>query len=302
MNDELSPVLFVVGMARSGTSLLSELLFAHFDYGMGPESSFIPYFARRLSKYGDLGNPLNLHRLVHDVSRCETLEIARSVYPVEERFDVSPDLILANMVSPGFGGVVRSVLQCMATAQNRTRLGAKLPMFWRHIDLLEDLFGDTARYLWIVRDGRDVALSLMKQQWGEKSAHACARHWVRSMVSLRRAAELLGERLLIVRYEHLLSAPGAVISQMNEFTGKALGSDEVCSVAQQVQSRLMAENHSKWRDEMTVDQIRVFEAIASAELEEWGYELGFDRPRVTGVEHLRFTVQEWLRRLRGIRR
>lgn len=286
-------------MARSGTSLVSELLFNHFDYGMGPESSFIPEFSRKLRRYGDLRDSANLQRLAEDISRCEALEIARSVYPIGERFDVSPELILARMTTSGFSGIVRSILQCMADAQHRGRLGTKLPMFWKHIDLLEELFGQSARYLWVVRDGRDVALSLMKQPWGEKSAHACARHWVKSMESLRRTRQTIqGDRLLIVQYENLLSSPGDVLGRINQFTGVGLTETEVEAAVCQIRSQLAAENHAKWRNEMTPDDLRIFEGLASAHLKEWGYEVATKCPRISGIEHARFIVQEWLRRFR----
>jgi hypothetical protein len=296
---EARTILFVVGMARSGTSLLAELLFTHFDHGMGPEGSFIPEFFRKLRRYGDLQNPANLDHLVRDVARCEALEIARSTYPVGERFDVSPELILTNLGPPTYSGVVRSVLECMATAQGRSRLGTKLPMFWKHIELLEDLFGESARYLWIVRDGRDVALSLMKRRWGEKSVYACAHHWVRSMESLHQARQMLGNgRLLIVKYENLLTAPDGVIDSINEFIEAGLSVPSTQAIARQIRSGELANNHGKWQNEMKPDEVRIFEALASRYLDEWGYELASDHPQVSSLEHVRFSMQEWLRRLR----
>lgn len=286
-------------MARSGTTLLAELLFKHFDYGMGPEGSFIPEFSSKLKKYGDLRKQANLNRLVDDVVRCEALEIARSIYPIGERFDVSRELILANLDQRTFSGVVRSVLRCMAALQGRGRLGTKLPMYWKHIDLLESLFGDSARYLWIVRDGRDVALSLMQRPWGEKSAYACARHWVRSMESLRQAMRKLGtDRLLIVKYEDLLTSSDEVIDSINRFIGSGLSAQRTHAIANKICSGELAKNYGKWRDKMSVDEIRIFEALASRYLDEWGYELASDHPHVSSLEHVRFTMHEWLRRLR----
>jgi len=291
-------ILFVTGMARSGTSLLAELLFTHFDYGMGPEGSFIPEFSRKLRRYGDLRQPANLDRLIRDVTRCEALEIARSIYPTGERFDVSPELILANLDSPTYSGVVASVLKCMATAQGRRRLGTKLPMYWKHIGLLDNLFGERARYLWIVRDGRDVALSLMKRPWGEKSVYACARHWVRSMESLHQAKQRLGNgRLLILKYENLLTSPDEVIDRIDDFIESGLSVGSMHAIVRQIRSGELAGNYGKWRREMKLDEIRIFEALAARYLDAWGYERASNRPHVSSLEHVRFTIQEWLRRL-----
>lgn len=289
-------------MARSGTSLLAELLFRHFDYGMGPEGSFIPEFFKKLHRYGDLRDPGNLDRFIADVSQCEALEIARSTYPINERFDVSPELILANLSSPTFGGVIVSVLKCMATAQGRSRLGTKLPMYWKQINMLEELFGKNARYLWIVRDGRDVALSVMKRPWGENSVYACARHWVRSMQRLRQARKMLdNRRLLIVKYENLLTSPDEVIGSIDKFVGAGLRVPNMNAISGEIRLGELAENFGKWQNEMSVDEIRIFEALGSRYLDEWNYELTVNNPKVSSLEHVRFTTREWLRRLRQAR-
>ena len=82
-------ILFVFGAARSGTTLLNQLLYHHFGYGTGAEGTFIAEFAKKLSNYGSLENEKNLNRLIQEISRCEMLNIARYKYK-QSAFDVTP--------------------------------------------------------------------------------------------------------------------------------------------------------------------------------------------------------------------
>ena len=174
-------ILFVFGTARSGTTFLNNILDQWFDYGMGPEENFVPFFSRRLWRYGELSKAVNLARLVDDISHCKMLEIPRSKYPPGVRFDVTPELIHEHLLEPTYAGVVYSVFECMAELQHRKRVGNKNPSYWAHLDLLAQLFPSQAKYLCIVRDGRDVALSRMKLKWGRTSVFACARTLVESL-------------------------------------------------------------------------------------------------------------------------
>jgi hypothetical protein len=102
---EDKPILFVFGAARSGTTILNNLLYRHFGYGMGPEGTFIARWAQRLPSYGDLGDDANLRRLAADLSECRMLHIARHNYR-RNPFDVTPDLILRKLRQRSYSGVV----------------------------------------------------------------------------------------------------------------------------------------------------------------------------------------------------
>src|SRR3546814_16661189 len=71
------PILFVFGAARSGTTILNNLLYRHFSYGMGPEGTFVAEWAKRLPRYGDLGADANLRRLVTEIAECRMMHIVR---------------------------------------------------------------------------------------------------------------------------------------------------------------------------------------------------------------------------------
>ncbi len=47
----------------------------------------------------------------------------------------------------------------------------------QYLDEIEAYFGDEARYIYLFRDGRDVAVSLRKAVVGEKHFYHIAREW-----------------------------------------------------------------------------------------------------------------------------
>ncbi len=75
------------------------------------------------------------------------------------------------------------------------------------IPLLARLFPD-AQFVHILRDGRDVALSLAGQLWGQKSAFTAARYWRRCVEAGLEDGRALGAgRYHELTYEELLATP-----------------------------------------------------------------------------------------------
>jgi omega-hydroxy-beta-dihydromenaquinone-9 sulfotransferase len=108
----------------------------------------------------------------------------------------------------------------------------------RRIRLLASIF-PAARYLHLVRDGREVTQSLASVEWwdrhtvwwdgrtplemeqaGEPRLTICARNWVREMEELQRQlAAIEPARLLTLRFEELLADPLRHLQRVTEFLG-----------------------------------------------------------------------------------
>jgi hypothetical protein len=206
-------------------------------------------------------------------------------------------MLMERIEAPTYSQVVRAVLRSVAELQRKSRLATKYPLFWRCTDLLESLFPGVARYLWIVRDGRDAALSLMKQPWGQRSTYACARHWMESLNALDAFQRRMDStRLLVIRYEDLLMDPLATLSRVDAFVDARLANDHLSAIADRIRASPLATNFGKWRTSMTPEDHRVFEGIAGEGLDKFGYARLASDPRVRWYEHVRYTCAEYLRR------
>lgn len=223
LKDPTKEILFIFGTARSGTTYLNGLIDRWFGYGMGPEGHFVAQFARKLRRYGDLSVEGNLRHLAQDVSNCGMLEIVRSKWGETARFNVTAEWIMREVSEPSYAAVVYAVFRCVAQGQHKEHVGNKDPGYWECLPLLHGLFPTQARYLSIVRDGRDVVLSTMRMPWGQKSAYICSHTWARSLEATDVFARSIDpDRFLQIRYEDLLDHPYDTIDRLGRFLGRSL--------------------------------------------------------------------------------
>lgn len=105
---------------------------------------------------------------------------------------------------------IRVLFATYAAQQGKPRYGDKTPGYVRELPLLADLF-EEARFVHVLRDGRNVALALMEVEWARRRAtrgiETMAEFW-RTNVELGIAAgRNLPDRYLEVRYERIVADP-----------------------------------------------------------------------------------------------
>ncbi len=272
---QIGPVLFVLGSPRSGTTLLSRILLYYFDYGMGPEGHWIVPFAKRLGRFGDLEEPQNLRRLVEAVLSEEMFKIVRERYERAHGWamDVTPEMVLEALPERSYRGVVYAALLCLTKELRRSRVGNKNPGFTQDLDVLDRLFPTEAKYLCVVRDGRDVTLSMKEQPWGQNSWYANARFWAECCEKIERfRSRMPPERLLLVRYEDLLRDPEGSSRTIEEFLDHRLSDADRARLVEEITQGSRSRNFDKWRDRMKPYHHRLFESAAGKWLEYYAYE------------------------------
>jgi Sulfotransferase family len=269
-----APVI-VLGVRRSGTTLLRVMLDRHRLLAVPDESYFVPQLARRHR------SPVDPLAFEDDLRRLPTLvEWGLSAEAVAER------------LRPGLttGEAIAAVFQTYAAARRKPRWGDKTPLYMQHLPLLERLFPD-AVYVHLVRDGRDAALSflsvppgIMTEGWGHpRDAAGFACQWATEV----RAARALGDRVgpgryLEVRYEALVARPEEELRRICAFAGLEydpellgyVGNTE--SASKEHQQRLNEPPRVGVRDfrtEMSAADREAFESVAGDLLGALGYEV-----------------------------
>jgi hypothetical protein len=273
-----APVL-VLGVSRSGTTLLKEMLDCHSALAIPSESYFIPQLWDR---HGDRSSA---EEVVEDLGR-----IAR----VRE-WGVTADDVRARLPPDArFNDVVDAVYRSYAEARGKRRYGDKTPSYMQHLDLLERVF-PTAQYVHIVRDGRDACLSFLAMKRKPRfnlgrprrlAEFACA--WRLEVEGAQRFGARLGpERYLELRYEDLVAEPEARLHEVCGFLGLELEPAQLEYHRDVDPARLqdhprLAEPPRKdvrrWRDEMSPAGQELFEAIAGGLLSQLGYERAVPAP------------------------
>lgn len=292
-------ILFVFGAARSGTTYLGRILEDVFDFGMGPEGHFVPEFSKKLGKYGNLEASSNMERLVSDVSKSSMLTIMRDQWREEIRTDITPQMIRSGLPKKNYGGLVSSVFHCVAREQGKTRVGNKNPDYWRCLDLIEDIVPARARYLHIVRDGRDVAMSNMKMQWGQDNIFASAKTWRNCVSTTARFADRVGsDRFLEIRYEDLLEQPESTIGQLASFIGVGPPANYLQSLNRKPKTSPKQGNYGKWETGLSSDEKRIYEAVAGDYLRRYGYHTELESPRIGLIENFAMSAGELWRKIK----
>lgn len=194
--------VFVVGAARSGTTLLSVLLDRHSQLTMTPETGFY----RELAPWLRLAPFVGVEFLLRRWRRLPELGL-------------TPAQLSARCGrSPQPGALFNAMLDLYAEAQQKPRAGEKTPL---HLRYLPQIFRDfpQARILCIYRDGRDAALSLQSMPWGPKKLETAAEAWLKAIHLMQESAAAYPAQFLTVRYETLLADPQAQLNAVMQFIG-----------------------------------------------------------------------------------
>lgn len=284
------PAPFIVGVPRSGTTLLRLMCDAHPGLSIPPEMGFMPAVA------GLRGRGAGLRRAFFEaVTGMESWDDANLPRAAFGRAlsEVEPFTV---------GEGVRAFYRLYAARFGKARWGDKTPAYCLHMDKIEKVLPE-ARFVHIIRDGRDVALSL-RGLWfspGERVEQQAElwRNWILTARRLGRRRRHYTE----VRYEELVADPAAVLRKVCDFVGLGYDPrmekyyessparlDEVKTMYRggalliTKQERLYNQRFAarppepsrvfRWRAEMDAEARRRFTAVAGDLLEELGYDAG----------------------------
>ena len=146
--------------------------------------------------------------------------------------------------------------------------------------------GISPYYIYIYRDGRDVALSFMKAIVGPKHIYYLAKKWEQEQsLSLLAEKTIPAARFIRIQYEELIHSPLDVMKKLCRFLGvrftdevfEYFHSDESINTAKSgemwknVVRPIMPDNHDKFRREFTEEQLKIFERAAGSMLHQLGY-------------------------------
>ena len=281
---------FVVGTDRSGTTLLRLMLNEHPRLHIPRESWFV----------SDLMDVLPAGRPLSDAELRFACDVIARHWRWRD-WEIADARLRAAVCAPpraDLAGVVDRVFHLGAGPAGKPRWGDKTPGYVEEVGRLHHLF-PRARFLHIVRDGRDVCLSLRPLGWRGRTTVDLARYWTESVQGAAAAGRALGpERYLELRYEDLVLETEASLRAVCRFLGEDFhermlsfherADREIAPWEKTLHAKLSraprASDVGRWRREMPRTERAVFEALAGAALEQAGYALAF--PRSAGAQRL----------------
>jgi hypothetical protein len=219
--ESANPYVFIVGAARSGTTLLQRMLDAHPMLAVVNETYWLRRRFREQAGLTPEGfvTPALLPQL-----------LASPRFPRMGMTEHDLVGLLSEERSVRYDRFVARIFDLYAGRQGKALAGDKTPGYVRRIGQMHDLW-PRARFVHIVRDPRDVCLSMLEWRSGERTAGqfgtwemdpviSTALYWRYSVGMGREAGQTLGPALYHeVRYEDLVVSPERELEQICEFLG-----------------------------------------------------------------------------------
>src|SRR5688500_14557232 len=185
------PAPFVVGAARSGTTMLRLMLDAHSELAIPPETQFVPELIDASKEPG--ANPTQLAEMLVTHPRFEDFGLdgdgIRRAFAEIEPFEV--------------GKAIRAFFRLYAARQEKPRWGDKTPAYALCMRKIQRHIPE-ARFIHLIRDGRDVRLSQLGRGSDHPTPEQHAQRWRRRVEKTRNQGETL-PHYIEVRYEDLVA-------------------------------------------------------------------------------------------------
>jgi hypothetical protein len=268
MADENNAPFFVLGAARSGTTLLRLMLNRHPRLAIPPESHFL------LGVLAEI--PAGRELAPREVRRAAELIAG---HPRFRTWHVSADALGAELARLGptrLAGLVDGVYRLEIARSGKPRWGDKTPAYSPIWERIAALFPE-ALFLHLIRDGRDVSSSLARVGWHGSSEYERALYWASRVALAQDCLRRLGPaRCRLVRYEDLVRQPRSTLDGICRFLGEGFDPamlrfhedalDQVSDFDGPVHSHLgrppRESDAERWRVEGSLPRILLFESIA----------------------------------------
>ena len=271
-----NPPIFIVGNARSGTSLLRRIIGSHSDVVIPMELHYFNRYWRRAGRDNALRSPAAARSFI--TRFLSGPEVAGMNFTAAELADIQGALMARDPLT--HGAVLGTVIGAYADRYGRARWGEKTPSHLRFVPVIVREF-PTARFVCLVRDPRDVSLSWRKTDYNRSNVVHHAAQWRRAAASIQRYAVEYAHRFTTVRYEDLTADPATVVAGICEHLDLAYepsmldqANDPSGGGTPLPEWKLRTidrANTMKWRTHMPVVEQKITALIAGHHLQRWGY-------------------------------
>jgi hypothetical protein len=291
MERKTRPV-FVVGCHRSGTNLLYDTLLS--AGGFAVYRGYLPVYKMLIPRFGSLGKVENRRQLMQTWLRSKGFR----------RSGLDPGDLTVKVLNEcrSGGDFIRITMDEVARRQNVSRWAVYDPDDVLFIpDIKRDI--PEALFVHIIRDGRDIALSLRKMggfrplPWdrGRRSLAATALYWEWMVRSGREHGHKIPSDYIEVHYESLVSKPRETLARLGEFLDHDLDYGRIQKAGL---GRVSEPNSSfgpgaaesqmspvnRWKEKLSGAEVAAIEATVGDCLEETGYALTTPKPeRIAGA-------------------
>ena len=289
MIDNISSIQ-IIGTQRSGSNLLRLILNQFTEISAPHPPHVLRTFVPLLEHYGDLNVEANFYQLAVDIADFVNAN------PVAWRgVQLMPNELVQRARDNSLLSLYE-MLYIIKAQQDNARIWCCKSMFNEYYANEIEAKGINPFYIYLYRDGRDVAASFKKAIVGPKHVYHIATKWKEDQERALQIKSLVGQdRFIDIKYEDLISKPEEILKALSNKLGLVYStellefykSNESKNTAssgdmwKNVARPIISNNVGKFRNELTEDEINTFENISGAMLMNLGYRLTNDRAMVS---------------------
>jgi len=217
------------------------------------------------------------------------------------------------------GDFLRIVMQEVARKQGVGRWADCTPDHLLYMEEIKRQIPD-ALFIHIIRDGRDVALSYVKQGWSyplpwdrDERLGVAGLYWEWVVRKGREQGRRLGADYQEVRFEELIACPQATLSRLGVFIDHDLNYERIqragIGSVREPNSSFAGESEgafnpvARWKTKMSRGQVAAFEELTGDSLRELGYSLSSEAKRGMSLRAARlrttylamFEAKHWMK-------
>ena len=277
--------IFLIGAERSGSQLLKSLLKQIPGLVVPGSPDILKWMTPLVPSYGDLGSEPQFRALIEDT--CRLVELSPTPWSGVklDRGDIAHRASSRSLL-----GIFEAIYDTLAQKQNARGWCCTSLANVQFLPAIEANFGSKAKYIFLYRDGRDVAVSLRKMRDGEKHFYHIAKEWGKIQRLAMTMQKVIGaDRFLSVRYEYMARDPEQTMSELCAFLGiefsetirySARSEDVLSAIESSVEKSgdrkapILKGGVGKFRVEASDQDIGIFESVAGDVLDQLGYVRG----------------------------
>lgn len=263
-----TPLFFILGRERSGTTMLRVNLNNHSQINIPPESPFIIYLQ---NKYANKKN-INPSDFIIDLKQEPFLFVWNINYEnLKER--------LQSINPPTYQNYCKEILN--QHQQNEIILGDKNPIYSLFGNTLQENFPE-AKFIWIIRDYRAQVNSMLKVNFEKKIISSLAARWVAYNKEIEKLKLNYPNKVLRVKYEELVNNPKKNYTTICSFLNipydstildtKKNDKEFLPKHHKSLKEKINTSHIDEWKTQLTESQIKICETVAGNYGRRFGYQ------------------------------
>ena len=277
-------IFFLMCSERSGSNFITKLMNGHSKV-CGPSTKHILNpVARNLFRYEPITDVENWKELVKDIYNL--ISVSFSVW--KRNYTIN-DLFM--MADPGdIAGLLEKIYTSEAKANGKKNVFIKENHVYEFLTFLLYNFPD-AKYVYQVRDPRDMALSWKKDPNHPGGVIKAARQWKLDQQNTLKNHNVLVkmDKSILIKYEHLTKSPDKILPILLKFLGLEyeesilqFNNDQLTlenskreAAWNNLSKGIITNNSNKYKNELSYDEIKAIEKICFPEMFYFDYKPEF---------------------------